>query len=450
MARKMQINRLDKDELEYLLTIRGIALGNCDEMRKRLSSAMRMESEGSSVKHPPYPFDFAFDHDAVKSKLESVEKLIQDFDAGRLSSEAQKIRTKIAFVMERLDNMDPEDDVGLMKQKSELLGEAFTLADAFHVKIENFESRPGVSVPVTLSLLQGQVEAQSFQAGIHMAPVSSPIGQSAPTAGPSASKSIPPHKWDMKKFLGDPRAVSVHSFFEKVEELRTARNVSKDVLLDSGIDLFGDRAYQFYKDCRKRVNSWDELVTEFKREYLPSNHSDLLLEELRRRTQHPSETIGVYLAVMSSYFERLGFPVTEETRLGIVMKNLHPFYQDRLRDPLPTSLSELREVCRRMEARRDLINSYAEPSATRRTTVMERDLAFVSAGDGVDRLAAVAPPSGGSPKDIVCFRCNKTGHYARGCTSRSKKYCFQCRKDGYTVKTCPDCTKASGNAKQHR
>lgn len=35
----------------------------------------------------------------------------------------------------------------------------------------------------------------------------------------SGGKSIPSHKWDLNKFADDAKVISVHSFFERVEEL---------------------------------------------------------------------------------------------------------------------------------------------------------------------------------------------------------------------------------------
>lgn len=76
---------------------------------------------------------------------------------------------------------------------------------------------------------------------------------SAPhNCGSSGSKPILPHKWNLK-FGEDRRGMFV------IAELRRARNISKEVLLDSGIDLFKNRAYKFYQDCRNKVQSWEEL-----------------------------------------------------------------------------------------------------------------------------------------------------------------------------------------------
>lgn len=188
-------------------------------------------------------------------------------------------------------------------------------------------------------------------------------------------------------------------------------------------------------------------MEEFRGEYLSANHNDVLFEELQRRTQHPSETIGIYLAVMSGYFSRLRCSISEQAKLSIIMKNLHPFYQDRLRDPLPRTISELRTTCRRLEARRDIINSYTEPTS-RRGNVVEKDLAFIDVAEEVQSLDIAGPSGRSKPKEIVCYRCKMPGHKAIGCAMESKLVCFKCQREGYTVRTCPSCSKKGNETRR--
>lgn len=443
MTRKMHINRLDKEELIYELTVRGIGIGNCDEMRHRLAMAIRMETSGDSLRYPKYPYTFEQDQVAVKKTLEDLEQLLISFDNGYSSGEGMKIQTKLSHVLGRLDNMEAGDEEENLKNKSELLALVLSLMDKFTEKTERFEKRK--MAPPSLSLLESQLEVNEFQEGIHSASsVRSPIAEDA-QQGPSSlgahNKTIPPHKWNLTKFSGDSKGISVNAFFERVEELRLARNVSKECLLESGIDLFSDKAYQFYKDCKTRVRTWEELVEEFRREYLSSNYNDALFEELQKRTQHPSETIGIYLAVMSGYFGRLRCPISEQAKLSIIMKNLHPFYQDRLTDPLPKSITELRNACRRLESRRDVINSYTEPTS-RRGNIVEKDLAFVDVAEEIQSMDIAGPSTRKSAtKEVVCFKCKQPGHKAVGCAAKKKLVCFKCKKEGYTVKNCPTCSK---------
>lgn len=450
MSRVMVINRLDKDELEYELKIRGIGVGSCDEMRHRLAMAIRFEKSGDSLRYPTYPYTFKEDADAVKKKLrDELAKRIDDLTTGKDSSEAIKIGTKFAHVFGRIDHMDAGEDDANITTRAELLAESLTLFDSFLMKLEanDAANRPatGQQIPPGLSIIQSAIGGQVFQAGVRNAPSSSPRATSpVQVASSSTVKMIPPHKWGLDKFTGSSKSSSVSAFFERVEELRLARNVPKEILLESGLDLFGDKAYQFYKECRRRVSCWDDLVEEFRHEYLSANHNEALFDELQKRTQHPSESIGVYLAVMSSYFNRLRCPVAEEAKLSIIMRNLHPFYQDRLRDPLPTTIDELRTLCRRMEARRDAINNYVEPS-NRKMNILEKDLAFVEVLENVDRLE-IAPTSSNSSniRQIICYRCNQVGHKSIGCAMPKKIHCFKCNKDGFTTKNCPKCN-SEGN-----
>ncbi|KAG5870185.1 hypothetical protein JTB14_032477 [Gonioctena quinquepunctata] len=450
MARRITINRLDKDELTYELTIRGIGTGTCEEMRHRLALALQMEKSGDSLHYPDYPYTFETDEIAVRKALAEAGKLIDDLTGPKTSGEAVKIQTKLAHILSRIDKMDSADETTQSTRKSELLGMALTMMHKFWEKLDSDKDDGATQAPAALTHLEARLESCSFNANVGGAAQSSVLGNLAadPVSSGAIGKMIPPHKWNLRKFCGDGKSMSVTAFFEGVEELRLARHVTKAVLLDSGVDLFADKAYQFYKDCRTRVTSWDELVQEFKEEYLSANHADALFEELQKRTQHPSETIGVYLAVMSSYFSRLGCPTSEEVKLSIVMKNLHPFYQDRLRDPLPISLAELRVLCRRMESRRDIINGYVEPPS-RRANVMEKDLAYVDVAEEISALevATSQVPAVDHTKQTVCFRCNKPGHRAIGCALPKRLQCYGCKKEGFTLRNCPNCAD-SGNGRR--
>lgn len=105
-------------------------------------------------------------------------------------------------------------------------------------------------------------------------------------------------------------------------------------------------------------------------------HIDDLFDELKKRTQHSSKTISVYLVVMFIYFSRLGCFVPENPKMSIITKNVHPLYQERLRDPLPSTVEELRQVCRHMEDSRDPINSYVEPNS-QGDNALKREAALV-------------------------------------------------------------------------
>ena len=47
--------------------------------------------------------------------------------------------------------------------------------------------------------------------------------------------------------------------------------------------------------------------------------------------------------------------------------------------------------------------------------------------------------------EVICFRCQKPGHYQAGCPLPRKLACYRCKTEGYTTKNCPKC---SGNGEE--
>lgn len=446
MSRKIEINRLDKEELIYELRWRGIATGTVEEMRSRLILARQMERTGESLHYPPYPFSFQEDVTTVTSKLDSLVLVVDTFADSIKSGTYLKLQTKLNHILGRLDNMQCSS-----KEEFELRGvlvaQVLTMMDQVNTKADQFEdsNRPP---PPNLCVLQGSLPPSAanlapLMSSSLVANVQSPIAQTHPhNFGTSGMKPILPHKWNLK-FTGDRRGMSVTAFFERVEELRRARNVSKEVLLDSGIDLFEGRAYEFYQDCYSEVQSWDELVTRFKEEYQPAFYSERLLEEIKRRTQGPDESIGTYMAVMSRYFQRMQCHVSEEAKLTILLRNISPTYRSQLGALEITSISQLKSLCKRIE-QRTLSMEYTPPP--RKGNSLEPDLAYVGLEEQVNEMQ-VSEPSGsasGPRKEVICFNCKKVGHKAIGCVEKKNLYCFGCKKEGVTKRTCPNCSSGNG------
>lgn len=447
MSRKIETNRLDKEELTYELTWRGIAIGTVEEMRSLLNLARQMEKTGESLHYPPYPYTFQQDAATVTKKLDVLVSAIDTFSDNSKSGTYLKLLTKLNHVLGRLDNMicNTSEEFEL---RGVLVAQSLTLLDQLHTKAAQHENKSH-SIPSNLLVLQGNVQ----QPAGNVVPLSSSsvVGQTLDPEpitpihcnpySSGAIKPILPHKWNMK-FVGDRKGMSVTAFFEKVEEMRRARNVTKDILLDSGIDLFEGRAYEFYQDCRNEVQTWDELVARFKEEYQPAFYSERLLEEIKRRTQGSDESIGTYIAVMSKYFQRLQCPISEGAKLTILLRNIAPTYRSQLGAIDITSISQLKELCRRIEQRTYM--EYAPPP--RRNQSLEPDLAYVALERPVDEIhvSEIEPSTSQSRvKEIVCFNCKKSGHRAIGCLEKKKLYCFKCKKEGFTKRTCPICN--SGN-----
>lgn len=436
MACSMQVRRLLQDELCYELKIRGIATGTVDEMRHSLAMAVRLEKSGGSIRYPTYPFSVQEDIDAVGKKLSDLAPLVDDFSGEASSSAFSKLQSRLSHVLNRIDHI--EADGPEAKKRSELLAKTLSLLDLLERK-SGHSNR--TDIPPQLAALDLPSVTTTPQ----------PIRRSSginDTSLHSNFKQILPIKWNLK-FSGDKKSISLNSFLERVEELRIARHVSKDILLESGIDLFEGRAYQFYLAYRKEVGTWDDLVALLREEYLSPSYNEKFLQEITKRTQGPDESIGIYLAVMAGYFNRMTCPVSEEVKMKIILRNIAPFYQNHLALVDVKSLSHLRELCRRLEVRKESVENFVTPS--RRNCCLEPDLAYIEVENSVDSIASTSRTDNALGKsgtsNIVCYRCGNPGHRAIGCTSVQGKFCYRCKKEGYTVRNCPTCVRKGNESR---
>lgn len=86
-------------------------------------------------------------------------------------------------------------------------------------------------------------------------------------------------------FDGTEDKMSLNSFLERIEELSFGRNVSKEELFRSAVELFEGPAKVWFR-LTKKVNLWNELVAALKKDFLPKDADDDLWEYIRNRKQN--------------------------------------------------------------------------------------------------------------------------------------------------------------------
>lgn len=441
MDSKFEINRLCKDDLAYELKIRGIdEVTTIESMRKSLRLLLKLEKNPSFVL-PKYPFKFEEDQTAIGKQITDIKTLLGTFADLKVSKDYKKIETKILHTIGRV-NRSLAVSTEQRSIKSQFLVQLVTLQSDLQTKAKSFK------ISSTMSSHVMEMSLHTFQNALSDVETSDTDSDREPVT--PFVKSVPVLKWDVK-FSGDVRHMSVNSFLERVDELRVARNVSKQQLLCTAIDLFVGSALIWYRANRHSFNTWDELVDGLKLEFLPVGYEEKLLEEIKRRTQGPHEPIGIYLAVMSSLFNRLRVKFSEEARVHLLLRNISPFYQTQLGLVDVKSVAELLRLCRRLEERKESVEAYVPPPRNR--TAVEPDLAYFYTdyspastyrqNEHSASTSRFARQQSAHNVDVMqenprsCWNCGRVGHLSSKCREPRKKHCFKCGKPNVTVYSCP-------------
>lgn len=473
MERKIDVNRLLKSELVYELLIRGSPANDTVAiLRKNLRKLLRLEAEDPSFTRTPHNIPFEEDVREIESSIEHLDAWLENSDSGK---PIPVVETKVVHIIGRLENSTPSDDnekqirddllnvvntsfakyrCGLIPITTNATPAMSNLATSFQSLSLNNSNVSSASSFVMSTLPTGTTCSVTASTTPVVSSVVTPVASALPfpSALPSMPteirKSTPVVKWGIT-FTGD-KSQSVNAFLEHVEELKCARNVSRQQLFREAFDLFKDRALVWFRANRDSFNSWSEIESALRDEYLPPDYDDVLIREIERRTQGSSESLGVYVAVMKNMFARLSEKLKEDKQIKIIRRNLTPFYQTHLGLVEVPSLKELIRLGKLIEQKKVAMENYVPPC--RKRTDLEPDLAYLDVKVDVATVESKSPvqniPSPTSrPVEVtssnVCWNCGSREHYARNCTRpKARNYCYRCGRPHVTVNTCPQC---SGN-----
>lgn len=461
----MQINYLKKDMLIYELKIRGLPADDAksvEELRSSLRPILQLERKGKPLNYPAYNLPFAEEYDFISKTLNEIMNSLNNIAEDNVRNKFLRLETRLVHLLGRTDripvtNLTPEQS-GL---RLELLTGILSTLDQMD---QRSKQDPNLSA-VLDQTHANNTDPEASGDDNHSSPSTPKSGQHSqnqPTPSSSSYKTQRVEKWGLK-FTGDTKQLSVHNFLERASELRVARGISEKELFESAIDLFSNKALNWFRANRSRFNNWQSLSELLCKHFEPPDYRPRLFREILERTQDPSESIVDYLSSMNALFRRYG-SMPAVAQLDIVSRNLSPFYTTQL--PVVNSLDELEEECLKLEAKKYRAEHYVPPSRKRHGFV-EPDFAFISTDEPLPSASRNAPnnmvnfpaptsevvevrqqPSGhNTSRSVICWNCKKAGHINRQCPDPKKIHCFKCGTPDVTARSCPKC---SGNLSRER
>lgn len=375
---KIEPDRLSKEELEYELNVRGITpQGTVKELVKILRECYSLENEGQTFNHE-LKLNINDELVICRDKLKDVETFLNNSFTDKL---IRKIQSKLGHILYRIKRINPQEDDDI-KSKSDLLSSALSCFQVFKKKQEIFKLKD--REPLDMSFQQSLMNSPNYPPPQANLPnqTSSPVQQtnyslqnlSNQMNNLNLDPKIKISNWGLTFNGESDSCLGLNAFLERVDELCEAKNVSKQYLFRSAVELFEGKALIYYRSLKHKINDWDTLCNVFKEEFLPRDYNEKLWEQIKSRTQGEKESIAIYVAYMTNIFNRLSIKVDESIKLKILRKNILPFYQNQLGLIDISSTDELISLCRKLEDNRNDVLNFKPPVYDKNQ--IESDLAY--------------------------------------------------------------------------
>lgn len=373
-------DRLLKEELEYEISLRGVQpQGTVKDLVKTLRELLKFEADGVSFK-----IDNKFKSDSelkiCLDKIKDIEVLLKETFTQSL---IRKLKTRLTHLVTRVQRIEPSTDEETL-ERSNLLTSVFKLLTDFNTKQDNFSKTPVSNVPSDLAFQQSML-GQSSQPSISLAPqANSTLNnfETTPTQNSQLASNFDALRIDSRynfkswgiKFTGKNDMLSLNAFFERIDDLCTARGVSKENLYKAAFEFFEGEALVYYRAVRHKASDWDSLANLFREEFFRDGDKKIW-EQIKSRTQGETESIAIYVAYILNLFNRLSFSVNESMKLEIIRERIRPEYQSRLEliDNIDT-LDRLIDLGRKIEDSRRKIGNFVPPTTNK--NAIELDLEY--------------------------------------------------------------------------
>ncbi|KAG0426063.1 hypothetical protein HPB47_026808 [Ixodes persulcatus] len=148
----------------------------------------------------------------------------------------------------------------------------------------------------------------------------------------------------LSRFSGFADLQSPEEFIEKLESYCLIHGVKPEDRISRVVPAVLDGSAKLWFRFAGEFTSWGSFVTAFHCQFALVDKKKRLKEELRKRTQHPEENLKQFIYVISSYYDRIGEPVTDAQKVESVLRQMHPQYRDLVEGRTFVTLKELADA----------------------------------------------------------------------------------------------------------
>ena len=244
----------------------------------------------------------------------------------------------------------------------------------------------------------------------------------------------------------------MHTFLERLGELKLAYDVSDESMLRAVPELLKGQAILWFLNNQSSWNTWEEFLTSFKDRYLPVDIDDVLTEEIRLRTQGADESVADYVTAIRALMRRRTKEPTPAEQLRVLMKNLRPEVRLYIRDCDVNSVAKLLTMGKQYEQFKREKERFRPPPDIAQALIPEVAYRSRKSGTGKkltlldstskadlkrkDKLEEGQDFTSRSSGTNTCWNCNKPGHFFSQCMQSKRIFCHICGRPDTIATTC--------------
>lgn len=444
-----QPNHLLEYELDYELKIRLLTSHRTVADKRKIFSRIQKREQsnpGKDINLEICTLSFEEEKAYIQRSMDSIQKVIDEFEGNTKDSAFNRVKSRLAHVIGRARRIPMSADEAEAAEISKYIQD--TTATCLLLESNLYDK-----------ITPGQ-EPEPLVSNAPVINVAAPIVQ-------CASRSIPVSEWNV---TFDGNSKKLYPFLERLTELALARNVSYNDLFNSAAEFFIGDAFVWYRSVKSSLNDWDSLIIKLKHDFLHDDIDDDLWEHIKKRKQKKHESTVVFIAHLEALFSRLSRPPAEISKVKHIRKNLLPEFISRLALIDINTVSELSELCRKLEESdyikdksrpRDEVAGIDSAGNSQRNFKVTRSNHKNNFNKNFKNNSYSSNQSGSNQNatfnknhnlnknskevktktSVVCWNCKLPNHTYLDCRASKSIFCFKCGEANVKVSTCPKCSK---------